>query len=142
MTSVLPLVPCLPPILPACTHWLSDLKAGPGLPSPANYPLWKEALGSPGPLTPLGHAGTCTLGSILCPGTFPGCFYLCLELATPTSADPSAPPLKWAPTMLSGADPVLSRKVLGPPTEYWGIGVRRLPTVRGGQTSSKQVKQV
>ena len=51
-------------ILPACTHWLSNLKTGPGLPSPANYSLWKplevQTLQALGPRPP-----SATLGLVL-----------------------------------------------------------------------------
>lgn len=106
-----------------------------------------EVLGSPDsagcdPLTPLCHAGTCILGFILCPDPFPGCSYLYLD----------PPPLPLLRSLCSHylrsavwcrpcvfVLPVLSGK-------YWGdqlsIELLRLPPVRNGQTSSKQVNQV
>lgn len=144
----------LPSSHPACLRTLAEQSKGrPGPAFPCQLPSvegspWKSRPGSPGPSTPLSHAGTCTLGSILCPGTFPGCFYLCLELCHPHVCRSLCSPLKMGSRCALWCRPwvfvlpVLSRKVLGPLTEYWGIGVRRLPPVRGGQTSSKQVKQV
>lgn len=107
-------LPTGPASLPSCLHTLlSSLEAGLGLPLPANYPLWKPLevqTAGPGPSTPLCHAGTCTLGSILCVGTFPGCSYLYRQLP-PTSADP--------PAMLSCADAV-SVSFLCSAGRYWG----------------------